>query len=87
MADVRQRASGCLFGLAFGDALAADTEFLNVEQILRRAAVTRGDSDSIACLTGAFAGASHGLSVWPADWIAQIEYRERLASLSEAWDK
>lgn len=54
---------------------------------LRRAAVTRGDSDSIACLTGAFAGASAGLSVWPTEWIEQIEYRERLAYLSEMWDK
>ena len=54
---------------------------------LRRAAVTRGDSDSIACLTGAFAGASAGLSVWPIEWIEQIEYRERLAYLSGTWDK
>lgn len=53
---------------------------------LRRAAVTRGDSDSIACLTGAFAGAYAGLSAWPAEWIEQIEYRARLAHLSETWD-
>ncbi len=31
-----QCASGSLFGMAFGDALGADTEFLSVEQILRR---------------------------------------------------
>jgi ADP-ribosylglycohydrolase len=31
-----RRASGCLFGLAFGDALGAVTEFLNVDEILRR---------------------------------------------------
>src|SRR5690242_2563145 len=31
-----QRAAGCLFGLAFGDALAADTEFLSVNEILLR---------------------------------------------------
>src|SRR5215469_2312862 len=30
-----QRASGCLFGVAFGDALGADTEFLSVGEILR----------------------------------------------------
>jgi len=29
-------ASGCLFGLALGDALGASTEFLSVDQILRR---------------------------------------------------
>jgi ADP-ribosylglycohydrolase len=31
-----QRASGCLFGMAFGDALGADTEFLTVPEILRQ---------------------------------------------------
>jgi ADP-ribosylglycohydrolase len=28
--------AGCLFGTAFGDALAADTEFLSVQAILSR---------------------------------------------------
>ncbi len=45
---------------------------------VRRAAVTTGDSDSIACLTGAFAGAYHGLSAWPQGWIECIEYRDQL---------
>jgi ADP-ribosylglycohydrolase len=54
---------------------------------LRRAAVTAGDSDSIACLTGAFAGAYHGLEVFPIDWVSRIEYRERLAALGEKWDR
>jgi ADP-ribosylglycohydrolase len=49
---------------------------------LRHAAVTAGDSDSIACLTGAFAGAAHGLAAWPGDWLARIEYRDRLAALA-----
>ena len=31
-----QRASGCLFGMAFGDALGAETEFLTVNEILHR---------------------------------------------------
>src|ERR1700759_3571552 len=31
----RQQASGCLFGMAFGDALGARTEFLSVAEILR----------------------------------------------------
>jgi ADP-ribosylglycohydrolase len=53
---------------------------------LRRAAVSSGDSDSIACLTGAFAGARHGLAAWPADWLRRIEYRDRLARLGAAWD-
>ncbi|KWX02255.1 ADP-ribosylation/Crystallin J1 [Carbonactinospora thermoautotrophica] len=53
---------------------------------LRRAAVTSGDSDSIACLTGAFAGARHGLAAWPADWARRIEYRDRIQRLADAWE-
>jgi len=53
---------------------------------LRRAAVTAGDSDSIACLTGAFAGAYLGMSAWPEDWEIRIEYREQLAALGQLWD-
>jgi ADP-ribosylglycohydrolase len=48
---------------------------------IRRAAVTSGDSDSIACLTGAFAGSHLGLSAWPANWIERIEYRNQIHSL------
>ncbi len=54
---------------------------------IRRAVVSSGDSDSIACLTGAFAGAYHGLAGWPATWITRIEYREQLASCGKAWDR
>ncbi|GCE48056.1 ADP-ribosylglycohydrolase [Thermosporothrix hazakensis] len=54
---------------------------------IQRAAVTKGDSDSIACLTGAFAGTYLGLSAWPSEWIQRIEYRERLAQLGALWDK
>lgn len=53
---------------------------------IRRAVVSSGDSDSIACLTGAFAGVCHGLDAWPADWIERIEYRDRLQRLGTAWD-
>lgn len=53
---------------------------------IRRAAVSSGDSDSIACLTGAFAGAYHGLAAWPADWIERIEYHDRLSTLGSVWD-
>ncbi len=53
---------------------------------IRRAVVSSGDSDSIACLTGAFAGAYNGLDAWPVDWAERIEYRQRLAALGAAWD-
>lgn len=54
---------------------------------LRRAVVTAGDSDSIACLTGAFAGARHGLAAWPNDWLKRIEYRDSLSALGDQWDR
>jgi ADP-ribosylglycohydrolase len=54
--------------------------------VLGRAAATSGDSDSIACLAGGFAGAALGLAAWPAPWQEQIEYADRLRALGEAWD-
>ena len=51
---------------------------------LGRAAATSGDSDSIACLAGAFLGAAHGLSAWPEEWATQIEYADQLRTLSHA---
>jgi ADP-ribosylglycohydrolase len=55
--------------------------------VIRRAAVSSGDSDSIACLAGAFVGAYLGLAAWPADWIERIEYHDRLQVLGAAWDE
>jgi ADP-ribosylglycohydrolase len=54
---------------------------------LRRAACSSGDSDSIACLTGAFAGAHLGAEAWPREWEARIEYRSDLLSLGALWDR
>ena len=53
---------------------------------LRRAACTSGDSDSIACLTGAFAGAHLGAGAWPAAWVECVEYGEELRALGQLWD-
>ncbi|MFI0818332.1 ADP-ribosylglycohydrolase family protein [Streptomyces sp. NPDC021098] len=53
---------------------------------LRRAACSSGDSDSIGCLTGAFAGAYLGAEAWPAEWTGRIEYREELLALGSLWD-
>ncbi|MFF2730358.1 ADP-ribosylglycohydrolase family protein [Streptomyces sp. NPDC058008] len=53
---------------------------------LRRAACTRGDSDSLACLTGALAGAHLGAGAWPKEWAENIEYRSDLLSLAALWD-
>ena len=53
---------------------------------IKRAATSSGDSDSIACLTGAFAGAYAGLKAWPEEWVARIEYRAQLLRLGAGWD-
>lgn len=53
---------------------------------VRRAACTSGDSDSLACLTGAFAGALHGADAWPAAWADRIERRDELPALGRLWD-
>jgi ADP-ribosylglycohydrolase len=51
---------------------------------LGRAAATSGDSDSIACLAGAFLGAAHGSSAWPEAWATQIEYADQLRALCQS---
>ena len=53
-------------------------------RVLSRAATTSGDSDSIAALAGAFAGAAHGLDAFPAGWSERIEYRDRLGAVARA---
>ncbi|QKW20010.1 ADP-ribosylglycohydrolase family protein [Kitasatospora sp. NA04385] len=53
---------------------------------VRRAAVSSGDSDSLACLAGAFAGARHGADAWPREWTERIEYREELLAFGALWD-
>ncbi|MCG3042693.1 ADP-ribosylglycohydrolase family protein [Streptomyces sp. S1A] len=53
---------------------------------VRRAACSSGDSDSIACLTGAFVGARHGVAGWPREWAERIEYRDELLALGTLWD-
>ncbi|MGW0878900.1 ADP-ribosylglycohydrolase family protein [Streptomyces sp. NPDC002671] len=53
---------------------------------LRRAACSSGDSDSIACLAGAFAGAWLGADAWPTEWADRIEYGGDLVTLGALWD-
>jgi ADP-ribosylglycohydrolase len=54
--------------------------------VISRGATSSGDSDSIACLAGSFAGAALGLGAWPGEWHTQIEYFGRLARLGDTWD-
>jgi ADP-ribosylglycohydrolase len=53
---------------------------------LRRAAFTSGDSDSIASITGALAGAAYGRKAFPASWIPNLEYRREMDSLTARLD-
>ncbi|MEU3276439.1 ADP-ribosylglycohydrolase family protein [Streptomyces antibioticus] len=54
---------------------------------LRRAACSSGDSDSLACLAGAFAGAYAGAGAWPTAWVDRIEYHGELVTLGALWDR
>ncbi|MDT0411621.1 MULTISPECIES: ADP-ribosylglycohydrolase family protein [Streptomyces] len=54
--------------------------------VLRRAACTRGDSDSLACVAGAFAGAYAGEAAWPGEWVERVEHREELRGTGRRWD-
>jgi ADP-ribosylglycohydrolase len=51
-----------------------------------RASHSSGDSDSIAALAGAFAGAKHGLLYWVPEWRDALEYKDRISRLAAVWD-
>jgi len=53
---------------------------------LKRAVITSGDSDSIACLTGGFSGAYCGIDKFPTDWINRIEYKNELELISSFYE-
>ena len=55
----------------------------NPVKALRRAAASSGDSDSIACITGAFIGAYHGFDALPYNWTHDIEYRDELHYIAD----
>ena len=64
---------------AFGTALLSFLWYADDPvKTLIRAVNTKGDSDSLACIAGAFAGAYKGISELPEDWTDRIEYREEL---------
>lgn len=55
-------------------------------KVIQRAVYTSGDSDSIACIAGAFAGAYHGIDGWDSSWLNRIEYTDTIRQLAENLD-
>lgn len=55
--------------------------------VVRRGAWSSGDSDSIAALAGAFAGAWRGGPAWPAAWVRPLEYYDRVRPVVAPWDE
>lgn len=47
----------------------------SAEWCLRRSVVTGGDSDTIACITGALLGAKKGTAIWDQAWVDSLEPR------------
>lgn len=51
---------------------------------IQRAARSRGDSDTLACLAGSFAGAHCGAEAWRPDWVQRLEYSQELNQVVDA---
>ncbi len=56
-------------------------------KVIQRAIYTSGDSDSIACIAGALAGAYHGIDGWDSSWLNRIEYRDEIRLLADKLDQ
>ncbi len=54
----------------------------NYKQAILTAANIDGDSDSTACITGAFSGAYNGVQVIPKSWLDKLEKREHIKMLT-----
>ncbi|MCZ7382855.1 MAG: ADP-ribosylglycohydrolase family protein [Candidatus Methanoperedens sp.] len=58
------------------------------EKAITEAVNAGGDTDSIACMTGALCGALHGIDVFPEKWLNGLENRKMIEHLSNAiWRK
>ncbi|MGB8216043.1 MAG: ADP-ribosylglycohydrolase family protein [Candidatus Methanoperedens sp.] len=62
--------------------------FESPEKAIIEAVNAGGDTDSIACITGALCGAVHGIDVFPEKWLNGLENRNMIEHLSNAiWRK
>jgi ADP-ribosylglycohydrolase len=82
------KATGSLFGLAYGDAMGAPTEFLSVDEIMLRYGQARprdlvGDPALITDDTQMTLALARAM---PAEWSPRIEHRDELARLGRLWD-
>jgi ADP-ribosylglycohydrolase len=59
------------------------THHKDYKKVVIRAANTNGDSDSIGCIAGGFAGAYLGIEGIPKDWIQRIDNSAYLNEISE----
>jgi ADP-ribosylglycohydrolase len=50
---------------------------------LHRSLLTKGDTDSLAAMTGTFVGAYHGEGAFPKAWQERIEYQRRLLRVAD----
>jgi len=57
--------------------------FDSPEKAVIEAVNAGGDTDSIACITGALCGARHGIGLFPQRWIEGLENREMIERLAE----
>jgi ADP-ribosylglycohydrolase len=62
----------------------------DLEKSISTAALSGGDTDTVACLVGALAGACHGAKAIPLRWTEQIAHKERInnvaANLAKFWN-
>lgn len=66
------RAVGAVLGSAAGDALGAPYEFGPAGQLSARGEEMRGDTDTVAAVTGTLAGAVHGQAAVPDAWTGPL---------------
>ena len=55
----------------------------SLEESICAAALSGGDTDTVACLVGAFAGAYHGAKAIPARWTEQIAHKQRINEVAQ----
>ncbi|OYT63973.1 hypothetical protein B6U67_01355 [Methanosarcinales archaeon ex4484_138] len=63
-------------------ALLCTTKYRSFEEAVITAANIGGDTDSVACMTGAIKGARHGINAIPRRWITGLERTEYIEALA-----